>query len=159
MVGSGTLWKKVGDIMFMGEYRHNIDEKGRIVIPNKFRAQLEDTFVLVRGLENCLYLYAYADWEKLVGKLNTLPFTKKDARTFIRSFFSGACECEFDKQGRTCITLPLIKHANISKECIIVGANDRIEIWSKENWEQFMDDNRGTLSDIAENLFMDVNEG
>ena len=88
-----------------------------------------------------------------VESLNTLPFTKKDARTFIRSFFSGATECEFDRQGRTCITSPLIIHAGLKKDCVIIGANDRIEIWDKEAWENFLQDNESQLSDIAENLF------
>lgn len=142
--------------MFMGEYHHNIDEKGRIVIPTKFREILEDKFIVVRGIEKCLYIYAKKDWEKLVEKLNTLPFTKKDARTFIRSFFSGATECEFDRQGRTCIASPLIVYAGLSKECVIIGANDRIEIWGLTEWNDFLAQNEEKLSDIAENLFGDV---
>ena len=142
--------------MFMGEYHHNIDEKGRIVIPTKFREILEDKFIVVRGIEKCLYIYAKKDWEKLVEKLNTLPFTKKDARTFIRSFFSGATECEFDRQGRTCIASPLIVYAGLSKECVIIGANDRIEIWGLTEWNEFLAQNEEKLSDIAENLFGDV---
>ncbi len=142
--------------MFMGEYHHNIDEKGRIVIPTKFREILEDKFIVVRGIEKCLYIYAKKDWEKLVEKLNTLPFTKKDARTFIRSFFSGATECEFDRQGRTCIASPLIVYAGLSKECVIIGANDRIEIWGLTEWNNFLAQNEEKLSDIAENLFGDV---
>ena len=139
--------------MFMGEYHHTIDEKGRIVIPTKFREQLKDQFIIAKGIENCLYVYAKEDWLHLVESLNTLPFTKKDARTFIRSFFSGATECEFDRQGRTCITSPLIIHAGLKKDCVIIGANDRIEIWDKEAWENFLQDNESQLSDIAENLF------
>ena len=142
--------------MFMGEYHHNIDEKGRIVIPTKFREILEDKFIVVRGIEKCLYIYAKKDWEKLVEKLNTLPFTKKDARTFIRSFFSGATDCEFDRQGRTCIASPLIVYAGLSKECVIIGANDRIEIWGLTEWNDFLAQNEEKLSDIAENLFGDV---
>lgn len=143
--------------MFMGSFYHNIDEKGRIVMPSKFRENLQDKFVVARGLEKCLYVYSMKDWNNLVSKLNTLPFTKKDARTFIRSFFSGATECEFDRQGRTCITSPLIDYANLTKECVIIGANDRIEIWDKDSWNNFLNDNEENLSNIAENLFMDVN--
>ena len=142
--------------MFMGEYHHNIDEKGRLIIPSKFRNDLKDRFIITRGLEKCLYVYALKDWEKIVNKLNALPFTKKDARIFIRSFFSGATECEVDRQGRINITSPLIGHADLNKECVIIGANDRIEIWSKEQWDKFMDVNSEKLEDIAENLFMDV---
>ena len=144
--------------MFMGEYHHNIDEKGRIVIPTKFREVLQNEFIIAKGLEKCLYIYSMKDWQILVEKLNTLPFTKKDARTFIRSFFSGATVCEFDRQGRTCITSPLVHHAGLTKECVVIGANDRIEIWDKDEWEKFLTTNEEQLSDIAENLFMEVNE-
>ncbi len=158
MVDSGKLWKKVGDLaMFMGEYHHNIDEKGRIVIPTKFREALQEEFVIAKGMEKCLYVYSMKDWQNLVETLNTLPFTKKDARTFIRSFFSGATVSEFDRQGRTTITSPLIKHAELQKECVIIGANDRIEIWDKTLWDEFLATNEEHLSDIAEDLFMDVN--
>ncbi len=143
--------------MFMGEYYHNIDEKGRIVIPTKFRESLQDEFVIAKGLEKCLYIYSMKDWQNLVNKLNTLPFTKKDARTFIRSFFSGATVCEFDRQGRTTITSPLVCHADLKKECVIIGANDRVEIWDKALWEDFLNSHEKELSDIAENLFTDVN--
>ena len=144
--------------MFMGEYHHNIDEKGRIVIPTKFREILADNFIVTRGIEKCLYVYAKKDWNKLVDKLNTLPFTKKDARNFIRSFFSGATECEFDRQGRTCIASPLIVYAGLTKECIIIGANDRIEIWDATAWNELLCENEEKLSDIAENLFGDSGE-
>ncbi|MBR1413548.1 MAG: division/cell wall cluster transcriptional repressor MraZ [Bacilli bacterium] len=143
--------------MFMGEYHHNIDEKGRIVIPTKFRESLGDKFVIAKGLEKCLYVYSYDEWNKIVEKLNTLPFTKKDARTFIRTFFSGAAECELDKQGRINIATPLTNYASLTKECLIIGANDRVEIWDKAAWDNFLSDNSEKLEDIAENLFLDGN--
>lgn len=143
--------------MFMGEYHHNIDEKGRLIMPSKFREALSSKFVITRGLEKCLYVYSYSDWQKLVDKINTLPFTKKDARTFIRSFFSSAAEVEIDRQGRINIAGNLINHASLEKECVIIGANDRIEIWSQAGWDEFLNANADTLEDIAENLFMDVN--
>lgn len=146
-----------GQKMFMGEYHHNIDEKGRIVIPNKFREILQNEFVIAKGLEKCLYVYAMKDWQNLVEKLNTLPFTKKDARTFVRSFFSGATVAEVDRQGRASITSPLVAHAGLQKECVIIGANDRIEIWDKTSWDEFLSSSEEHLSDIAETLFMDVN--
>ncbi len=138
--------------MFMGEYHHNIDEKGRIVLPGKFRED-RTKIVVTRGLEKCLYLYTMEDWEKVVNKLNELPFTKKDARTFMRSFFAGASVCEFDKMGRINITSPLVSYANLTKECVVIGVNDRIEIWDKDLFESFMDDNSSKLEEIAENLF------
>jgi MraZ protein len=139
----------------MGEFHHNIDDKGRLVIPNKFRNELGQNFIITRGLENCLYVYSTSEWNSLVAKLKSLPFTKKDARIFIRSFFSGATECEFDRQGRINITSPLVSYADIDKECVIIGANDRIEIWSQKGWDEFMNINSSKLEDIAENLFLE----
>ena len=141
--------------MFMGEYHHNIDDKGRLIIPAKFRSELGEKFIITRGLEKCLYVYSESEWNTIVAKLKTLPFTKKDVRTFIRSFFSGATECEFDRQGRINITSPLVSYADIDKECVIIGANDRIEIWSDKGWKNFMDVNSSKLEDIAENLFLE----
>ena len=114
--------------MFMGEYHHNIDEKRRLIIPASFRSELGSKFVIARGLEKCLYVYSYDEWNRIVEKLKTLPFTKKDTRTFMRYFFSGATECEFDSTGRINIASLLAEYADITKECVIIGANDRIEI-------------------------------
>ena len=142
--------------MFMGEFHHNIDEKGRLVIPNKFRLELGERFIITRGLEKCLYAYSISEWNNIVDKLKKLPFTKKDARTFIRAFFSGATECEFDRQGRINITSPLVGYADLTKECVVIGANDRLEIWGKANWDNFFTENSEKLEDIAENLFNEM---
>jgi len=150
VVDSGEKW---GISMFMGEYHHSLDEKGRIIIPSKFRDELGESFVLTRGLENCLFVYAMNEWNKIVDNLKKLPFTKKDARNFTRFFLSGATVVELDKQGRINISSPLVNYANLEKECIIVGVNDRLEIWSKDKWENFFNENSENLSDIAENLF------
>lgn len=139
--------------MFMGEYHHSIDEKGRLIIPSKFRNELGESFVVTRGIENCLFVYSLPEWEKIVTKLKTLPFTKKDARNFTRFFLSGATTVEFDKQGRINISSPLASYANLEKECVVVGVNDRLEIWSLDSWNKFFEDNQENLSDIAENLF------
>ena len=139
--------------MFMGEYHHSIDEKGRIIIPSKFRNELGDSFVITRGLENCLFVYSLVEWNKIVDKLKKLPFTKRDARNFTRFFLSGAAVTELDKQGRANISSSLIDFAGLDKECIIIGVNDRLEIWAKDNWENFFNTNSDKLSDIAENLF------
>lgn len=139
--------------MLMGEYRHNIDDKKRLVIPSKFRSELGNEFILTRGLDKCLFIYSKHEWNKIVDKLKGLPFTQKDARNFTRFFLSGATVCEIDQSGRISITSPLIEYADITKECVIIGANDRLEIWSKESWETFMNDNIDNFSDIAENLF------
>lgn len=147
------MWGKVGDYMFIGEYHHSIDDKGRLIIPSKFREELGETFIVTRGIENCLFVYPEEVWKKIVDKLESLPFTKKDARQFIRFFLSGATIAEFDKQGRINITSPLISYANINKECVIIGTGDRLEIWSEESWDDFFNSARNSMSDIAENLF------
>ncbi len=137
----------------MGEYHHNMDDKNRLIVPSKFREKLGETFIVTRGLENCLFIYALEDWERIVKKLESLPFTKKDARKFMRFFLSGATNLEFDKQGRITIPSPLLSHANIKKECVIIGVGERAEIWGVEEWEKFFDDSKEDISDIAENLF------
>lgn len=157
MVNSGKLWEKVGDNMLLGEYHHNIDDKGRLVIPTIYREELGEEFIITRGIEKCLYVYSKVEWEKLVAKLNTLPFTKKNARTFSRSFFSGAAVCKFDNSGRINITSPLVSYAGLTKECVIIGVNDRLEVWNKDAFNSFMEDNASELEDIAEHLF-EVND-
>lgn len=141
--------------MFMGEYHHNIDEKGRLTLPSKFRSDLENKFVVTRGLEKCLFVYTFETFEKLTLKLNSLPFTKKDARNFSRFFLSGATVLEFDKQGRVNLTPTLIKYAELTKECVIIGVGNRLEVWDNSNWNDFLKENETSLSDIAENLFND----
>lgn len=147
MVESGGLK------MFMGEYHHNIDEKGRLIMPSKFRYDLGETFVITRGIDSCLFVYPKETWADLTNRLNELSFTKKDVRSFQRFFLSAATICEFDKQGRINITSPLADYADLTKECVIIGVNDRIEIWSKENFNKFLNDNINNISDIAEHLF------
>ena len=137
----------------MGEYHHNIDDKGRLTIPSKFRDDLGEKFVITRGLENCLFAYSLEDFQKIVAELQKIPFTKKDARQFMWFFLSGATTVEFDKQGRINISSPLISYAELKKECIIIGTGDRLEIWSSNNWNDFFDSTKDNMSDIAENLF------
>ena len=150
MVTGGEKW---GIFMFMGEYHHSIDDKGRLIIPSKFRTELGDKFVITRGIENCLFAYPIERWETIVHKLESLPFTKKDARNFTRFFLSGATVAEFDKQGRINITSPLITYAGIQKDCVVIGTGDRLEIWAKDAWENFFISSSINMSDIAENLF------
>ena len=139
--------------MFIGEYHHTIDEKGRIIIPAKFRDALGKEFIITRGIENCLFVYSLQNWAKITDKLSQLPFTKKDARTFNRFFMSGATSVELDKQGRVNISQPLTQYANLLKDCVIIGTGDRLEIWSQESWNSFFDSTKDSMSDIAENLF------
>ena len=139
--------------MLMGEYHHNMDEKNRLIIPSKFRIELGERVVITRGLENCLFVYSYSEWENIVNKLKSLPFTKKDSRDFTRFFLSGATECVLDKSNRVCITSPLVRYADLSHECVIIGVNDRVEIWDKTNWEKTLESNEENFASIAENLF------
>jgi MraZ protein len=138
--------------MFMGEYHHNIDTKGRIIVPSKFRDGLGTTFILTRGLDKCLFGYPLEEWKILEDKLKTLPLTKKDARSFTRFFFAGAIECEVDKQGRINISAPLLQYAGLDKECVVIGVSNRIEVWSKDSWEGFFSDSEESFAEIAENL-------
>lgn len=138
--------------MFIGEYHHTIDEKGRLTIPSKLREALGQNFILTRGLDGCLFLYSNEEWTNVVNKYKELP-NVKEARNFMRFFLSGATICEFDKQGRINITSPLINYASLNKNCIIIGVNDRLEIWSEENWEKFVSDNEQSFSDMADHLF------
>lgn len=140
-------------VMLMGEFHHNIDEKRRIIMPSKLREELGNTIIITRGLEECLFIYSKEEWSQIVTKLKTLPFTKKDARSFTRMFLSGATETEFDKQGRIKLPLPLTEYATLLKECVIIGVNDRVEIWSKDNWNTFMNKSKEELSDLADHLF------
>ncbi|OMP68773.1 division/cell wall cluster transcriptional repressor MraZ [Domibacillus epiphyticus] len=138
--------------MFMGEYRHSIDEKGRVIIPAKFRGDAGKTFIVTRGLDECLFLYTLTEWKSLEEKLLTLPLTKKDARAFTRFFFSGANDCTLDKQGRINLSDSLMKYASLEKDCVIVGVSNRIEIWSASKWDNYLELSEQSFSDIAENL-------
>ena len=141
------------DFMLIGEFHHNIDEKGRLIIPSKFRSELGERFIITRGLDKCIFVYSLIEWNTIVKKLTSLSFTKKDARNFMRFFLSGATECEFDKQGRINITSPLVHYANITKECVIIGALERLEIWSLEDYNKYMKENEEDLASIAEDIF------
>ena len=136
----------------MGEYQHNVDAKGRLIIPSKFREHLEDSFVLTRGLDNCIFGYPMNEWRKLEEKLKELPVTKKDARAFTRFFFSGASEVEIDKQGRINIPNNLRSYAKMDKECIVLGVSNRLEIWAKDAWENYYEGSEDSFNDIAENM-------
>lgn len=139
--------------MLMGEYHNNLDVKGRIVIPFKFREELGDKIVLTRGLDGSLFIYSLTTWSSLTEKLTTLSFTEKDSRNFIRFLLSGAVTLEFDKQGRIVIPSYLKDYAALSKEVVIVGVLNRVELWSLSNWNNFMSENIIGLSTISSNLF------
>ncbi|WP_035721623.1 division/cell wall cluster transcriptional repressor MraZ [Gracilibacillus boraciitolerans] len=139
--------------MFMGgEFQHNIDIKGRIIVPSKFRDELGEQFVVTRGLDQCLFAYPMNEWHLLEEKLKKLPLTKKDARAFTRFFFSGAVECELDKQGRINIPAPLRTYAGIEKECAVIGVSNRVEFWADDKWKEFVDISEDSFAEIAENM-------
>ena len=144
---------KSGEFMFTGEYRHSLDVKKRLIIPSRIREEMGEKIVITRGLDGCLFGYQLSVWQKILEKLNSLPFTKKDARNFTRFMTSGAITLEFDKQGRIIIPSYLLDYADIKKNVIIVGVLNRIEIWDASKWESFMQENVDCLSDISENLF------
>jgi len=141
VVGSGAKWFKISTkevkVLFIGEYRHSLDTKGRVIVPAKFRDGLGDKFVITKGLDGCLFAYSKEEWTNFENKIKTLPLTNKDARAFVRFFFSGAVECEIDKQGRTLIPPMLREYANLNKDLVIIGVSTRVEIWSQEKWDNY----------------------
>ncbi|MDI9508346.1 MAG: division/cell wall cluster transcriptional repressor MraZ [Clostridiales bacterium] len=121
--------------MFMGEYNHTIDTKGRLIIPSKFREDLGEEFVITQGLDGCLFAYPNSEWQTFIEKLKTLPGTK-EARQLQRYFMAGAAECQVDKQGRILIPIRLRESANLEKDIVFVGVLNKIEIWDKERWDK-----------------------
>ena len=138
--------------MFMGEYRHTIDAKGRLIVPSRFREELGDCFVITRGLENCLFVYPQLEWALIERKLKALPFTKADARAFMRFFFSGAVEVEQDRQGRVLIPSNLRDYAGIKRDVVVIGVSNRVEVWSQEKWEEYTDESRLSFEQVAEKM-------
>ncbi len=136
--------------MFSGEYQHTIDAKGRIIMPVKFRDALGERFVVTKGLDRNLLVFSMEEWQKFYEKLSTLPLANKNSRGFARLFLAGAIECETDKQGRILLTQPLKEYASLIKAVTVIGNGDKLEIWSTENWNEYLD---GIDTDqIADNL-------
>lgn len=123
--------------MFMGQYNHSIDAKGRVIVPAKFREGLGLRFVATKGNDCCLNIYTMEEWDKLVDKLNSLPTSNKIARMYVRKITANAAECEPDNNGRISIPQNLKEYANISKDIISIGVNDHVEIWDKETWDNY----------------------
>lgn len=138
--------------MFIGEYQHSLDNKGRMIIPSKFRDSLGEKFIMTKGLDDCLFVYPNEEWKVLESKLKSLPLTSRDARAFVRFFFSGATECELDKQGRILIPANLREYCKLNKEAIIIGVSTRIEIWSKDEWDLYNEDESLDYENIAEKM-------
>ena len=136
--------------MFMGEYNHTIDAKGRLIIPSKFREHLGDEFVVTKGLDGCLFVYDNNEWAAFEEKLKSLPITNKDARKFVRFFLAGAASVEVDKQGRILVPSVLREFAGIEKDVVMVGVGSRVEIWSKSAWENT--ESFEDMEEIAEHM-------
>ena len=142
--------------MFIGEYRHTLDDKGRIAIPAKLRYSKvgeDEYWVATKGFDRCLFLYPKHEWERIVGKINErLTFTKKEDRSFLRMFISPATEQTVDRQGRIAIPTSLREYAGIQKEVVTLGAVNRIEIWSEENWITYKEENEKSFDVIGEKI-------
>ena len=168
MVNRGIQWCKVVDfticysvtlyfgkgkqvlLMFMSEYSHSIDAKGRVIVPAKFREELGETFVVTQGLDGCLFVFPNEEWKNFEEKLKTLPMANKDARKFVRFFLAGAALAEVDKQGRILLPAVLRQFAGLEKDVVLVGVGSRVEIWDKKRWEECtsFDD----MDEIAEHM-------
>lgn len=138
--------------MLMGEYLHTMDAKGRIILPVKFREELGEGCIITKGLDHCLFLYGMREWGILEAKLKQLPLSKPEARAFVRFFFSGAMQVECDKQGRFLVPPNLRDYAALDKEAVLIGVSNRVEIWSKSEWDAYNEKIGPMAAQIAEHL-------
>lgn len=138
--------------MFVGEFQHTLDPKGRLILPAKFREALSDGLVMTKGFENCIFIFSRAEWPKMEDKLRSLALLKKQARMLSRFFFSGTSEEVPDKQGRVMVPQNLRDHAELEKEIVVIGVANRLEVWSKANWEQYSAEAKGSYEETAEEL-------
>ena len=146
------LWITQPNMMFIGEFRHNLDDKGRIAIPAKFRAKLSGGAIITRGLDHCLFIFTSKDWEVLAQKLINLPLVQSNSRAFVRLMVAGAMDVELDKQGRILIPDYLREYAGLSKETVIAGVYNRIEVWNSETWKDYKSKTESSSDEIAEKL-------
>ena len=138
--------------MFLGEYSHTIDEKGRLAIPTKFREDLSSGAVVTRGIDRCLFLYTKSEWEKLAQKISALPLSQKNTRAFARLMLAGAMDVEVDKQGRVVVPDYLRAYAGIKKKVVVAGLYTRMEIWDAFVWEKYKAETEKGSDEIAEQL-------
>ena len=138
--------------MFLGEFEHLIDDKGRLTLPAKFRAELADGFVITKGIDRCLFVYTLDEWQPLAEKISRLPVTKREARALARLVFAGASDCSLDKQGRILIPSYLRQYANLNSEVVIVGLDTHLEIWDLESWQKVSQKIEEEAESIAEQL-------
>ncbi|HJX38018.1 MAG TPA: division/cell wall cluster transcriptional repressor MraZ [Anaerolineae bacterium] len=139
--------------MFLGSYLHNIDSKGRLTLPAKFRAELAKGVVVTLGLDGCLWVFPTETWEEIARKMNELPLTNKFSRHFARRMYGYASDCEPDKQGRILLPPSLRERAGLDGETVVVGGPGRLEIWSRESWERTTEEIEKNGDAIAEQLF------
>ena len=138
--------------MFIGEYHHSLDDKGRVQIPVKFRAELSKGAVVTRGLDSCLFVYPKKEWAELADKLSKLPISKANTRAFARLMLAGAMELDMDKQGRAVVPEYLRQYANLKKMVVVAGLYNRLELWDKTVWERYRSGTEKRSGDIAEAL-------
>lgn len=139
------------NIMFIGEYQHNLDQKGRLAVPAKFRKELRGT-IITRGLDRCLFVFNKAEWETLAKKLIALPLSQANSRAFVRLMLAGAMEAPLDFQGRILVPDYLRQYADLKKSATIAGLYNRIEIWDEEKWKKYKSKTEASSDDIAEKL-------
>jgi len=138
--------------MLLGEYKHNLDAKGRIAVPAKFRDKLSAGAIITKGLDNCLFVFASKEWQELVTKLTALPISQANSRAFARLMLAGATDVELDKQGRILVPEYLKKFADLKKIAIVAGLYSRVEIWDAERWEKYKAKTESASDEIAEQL-------
>ncbi|MEZ4156947.1 MAG: division/cell wall cluster transcriptional repressor MraZ [Candidatus Paceibacterota bacterium] len=138
--------------MFIGEYKHNVDEKGRLAVPAKFRSALNRRAVITRGLDGCLFVFTASEWDALAEKIKGLPMTQANARAFSRLMFAGATDVELDSQGRILIPDYLRTFASISKKAVVAGLFNRLEVWDEERWNEYKTKTEAESDDVAEKL-------
>ncbi len=139
-------------MVFLGEYRHSLDDKGRITVPSKFREAFSDGLVVTKGFENCLFVFTKTGWPEFANQIQQLRSLKKDVRTLSRFIFGGASEDKVDKQGRVIIPQGLRDWGEIKKEVVIIGVSNRLEVWSEANWNKVESEAAASYSQIAEEL-------
>ena len=138
--------------MFIGEFQHNLDTKGRVAIPAKFRAKLSGGAIITRGLDHCLFVFSNKDWETLAQKLIALPLAQANSRAFARLMLAGAMDVEIDKQGRILVPDYLREYAGLKKQTILAGLYNRIEMWDSEAWKEYKAKTEASSDEIAEKL-------
>lgn len=144
--------KKEVKRLLIGEYEHSIDTKGRLIMPSKLKEDIGEKFVVTKGLDGCLFVYSQTEWKTFEDKLRAFPLTNKDARALVRFFLAGAMECEIDKQGRFLIPGNLREFAGLEKEVVVIGVLDKIEIWSKDKWQKYSEEENSSADEIAEKM-------